>query len=150
MERLGRNCQFAAVLRRLGRSEEHTSELQSRPQLVCRLLLEKKNGRSLGGDDTVHCRDESVRAALITGARRQRVRERSERLLVEDLREPDLRAVNAERLLEVWIVRETDVVAREAVADTELRVLLREVAREAELERVRLPVVLARVRVAER
>src|SRR5690554_2321030 len=26
----------------LGRSEEHTSELQSRPQLVCRLLLEKK------------------------------------------------------------------------------------------------------------
>src|SRR5690554_4184614 len=27
------------------RSEEHTSELQSRPQLVCRLLLEKKNRR---------------------------------------------------------------------------------------------------------
>src|SRR5690554_7533902 len=26
----------------LGRSEEHTSELQSRPHLVCRLLLEKK------------------------------------------------------------------------------------------------------------
>src|SRR3712207_8359005 len=25
-----------------GRSEEHTSELQSRPYLVCRLLLEKK------------------------------------------------------------------------------------------------------------
>src|SRR3712207_7694531 len=25
------------------RSEEHTSELQSRPYLVCRLLLEKKN-----------------------------------------------------------------------------------------------------------
>src|SRR3989442_2403241 len=31
--------------RRAGRlrSEEHTSELQSRPHLVCRLLLEKKN-----------------------------------------------------------------------------------------------------------
>src|SRR5436305_3510965 len=29
------------------RSEEHTSELQSRPHLVCRLLLEKKN-RSAG------------------------------------------------------------------------------------------------------
>src|SRR5690554_7677305 len=29
------------------RSEEHTSELQSRPQLVCRLLLEKKNGLRL-------------------------------------------------------------------------------------------------------
>src|SRR5690554_7194415 len=27
---------------RKGRSEEHTSELQSRPHLVCRLLLEKK------------------------------------------------------------------------------------------------------------
>src|SRR5690606_41827492 len=27
----------------LGRSEEHTSELQSREYLVCRLLLEKKN-----------------------------------------------------------------------------------------------------------
>src|SRR5690554_7761783 len=30
---------YAGVIRR---SEEHTSELQSRPHLVCRLLLEKK------------------------------------------------------------------------------------------------------------
>src|SRR3712207_8759022 len=30
-----------------GRSEEHTSELQSRQYLVCRLLLEKKNIRIL-------------------------------------------------------------------------------------------------------
>src|SRR5690349_22869615 len=29
--------------RRVERSEEHTSELQSRRDLVCRLLLEKKN-----------------------------------------------------------------------------------------------------------
>src|SRR5690625_6796745 len=29
--------------RAVGRSEEHTSELQSRGHLVCRLLLEKKN-----------------------------------------------------------------------------------------------------------
>src|SRR3712207_8592558 len=29
---------------RVLRSEEHTSELQSRQYLVCRLLLEKKNG----------------------------------------------------------------------------------------------------------
>src|SRR5699024_11546258 len=29
----------------LGRSEEHTSELQSRFDLVCRLLLEKKNNK---------------------------------------------------------------------------------------------------------
>src|SRR3989442_6239009 len=28
------------------RSEEHTSELQSRPHLVCRLLLEKKKRKS--------------------------------------------------------------------------------------------------------
>src|SRR6266496_5507949 len=32
----------AASLARLSRSEEHTSELQSRRDLVCRLLLEKK------------------------------------------------------------------------------------------------------------
>src|SRR3989442_9069263 len=31
-----------ATLEGLPRSEEHTSELQSRPHLVCRLLLEKK------------------------------------------------------------------------------------------------------------
>src|SRR5690349_23656865 len=30
------------------RSEEHTSELQSRRELVCRLLLEKKNGGIAG------------------------------------------------------------------------------------------------------
>src|SRR3712207_7089574 len=34
---------FAEIARRWGRrSEEHTSELQSRQYLVCRLLLEKK------------------------------------------------------------------------------------------------------------
>src|SRR5439155_24568515 len=32
------------------RSEEHTSELQSRGHLVCRLLLEKKNARLRCGD----------------------------------------------------------------------------------------------------
>src|SRR5690349_22554142 len=38
----------ASVLRVPSRSEEHTSELQSRRDLVCRLLLEKKkeNNRS--------------------------------------------------------------------------------------------------------
>src|SRR5436305_7402303 len=34
-------------VRRRHRSEEHTSELQSRPHLVCRLLLEKK--KKVGG-----------------------------------------------------------------------------------------------------
>src|SRR3989442_435181 len=33
---------FAAITAQEARSEEHTSELQSRPHLVCRLLLEKK------------------------------------------------------------------------------------------------------------
>src|SRR2546430_10201194 len=33
---------FLVVLSHLSRSEEHTSELQSQSNLVCRLLLEKK------------------------------------------------------------------------------------------------------------
>src|SRR3989442_10820050 len=43
------------------RSEEHTSELQSRPHLVCRLLLEKKkkkkiiNQRNLIRKDMINC-----------------------------------------------------------------------------------------------
>src|SRR5207249_9301728 len=36
-----------AVVRTRSRSEEHTSELQSRFDLVCRLLLEKNKGRCL-------------------------------------------------------------------------------------------------------
>src|SRR6267378_1678831 len=35
------------------RSEEHTSELQSRRELVCRLLLEKKNTTTRAGADSV-------------------------------------------------------------------------------------------------
>src|SRR3989442_1970699 len=38
---VGQGDRFRAV----DRSEEHTSELQSRPHLVCRLLLEKKRRR---------------------------------------------------------------------------------------------------------
>src|SRR5258707_9420671 len=36
----------------LHRSEEHTSELQSRQYLVCRLLLEKKNSRLMPASRT--------------------------------------------------------------------------------------------------
>src|SRR3989449_6973926 len=36
----------STVFHRSVRSEEHTSELQSRLHLVCRLLLEKKNNRA--------------------------------------------------------------------------------------------------------
>src|SRR5258707_11630253 len=43
--------------RRVPRSEEHTSELQSRQYLVCRLLLEKKNKN----DDSLEPRRNNVR-----------------------------------------------------------------------------------------
>src|SRR5690554_7725611 len=36
------------------RSEEHTSELQSRPHLVCRRLIEKKNTTLLSQHSIVH------------------------------------------------------------------------------------------------
>src|SRR5215208_8420085 len=44
--------EYAGVLtarRPMSRSEEHTSELQSRGHLVCRLLLEKKKQSSYAG-----------------------------------------------------------------------------------------------------
>src|SRR5436190_9763828 len=42
----GRRCssERGAPRSEIGRSEEHTSELQSHSDLVCRLLLEKKKG----------------------------------------------------------------------------------------------------------
>src|SRR5690554_7051037 len=40
--RPGRLHARPGLTRLVARSEEHTSELQSRPHLVCRLLLEKK------------------------------------------------------------------------------------------------------------
>src|SRR5690242_21590982 len=36
------------------RSEEHTSELQSHVNLVCRLLLEKKKNRKIKSQNNVH------------------------------------------------------------------------------------------------
>src|SRR5437868_11473808 len=40
----------AVDLGRLARSEEHTSELQSRFDLVCRLLLEKKKKKNINNN----------------------------------------------------------------------------------------------------
>src|SRR2546423_9120970 len=37
-----------------GRSEEHTSELQSLAYLVCRLLLEKKNTKTRNSENSAH------------------------------------------------------------------------------------------------
>src|SRR2546430_5441888 len=44
----------------MGRSEEHTSELQSQSNLVCRLLLEKKN-------DPLQRAEDALRHALYLG-----------------------------------------------------------------------------------
>src|SRR5690606_39661647 len=43
--RIGTMYRALDRLRAVHRSEEHTSELQSRENLVCRLLLEKKNSK---------------------------------------------------------------------------------------------------------
>src|SRR5690606_40106855 len=75
---------------RVLRSEEHTSELQSRENLVCRLLLEKKNARSLhpsvgwrgagvgrgsGGDAVLASRSVRPRRGRYRCVRRRRVRQ---------------------------------------------------------------------------
>src|SRR5258707_11966316 len=49
------------------RSEEHTSELQSRQYLVCRLLLEKKNNYSRSKKSTSFC--DKLMRDIITKAR---------------------------------------------------------------------------------
>src|SRR5690606_41847329 len=46
--RYGNCCPRAAARPTSVRSEEHTSELQSRENLVCRLLLEKKKNQVVG------------------------------------------------------------------------------------------------------
>src|SRR5256884_7179461 len=49
-QKVGHREQVAGALVLFSRSEEHTSELQSRLHLVCRLLLEKKKTKHL----TIH------------------------------------------------------------------------------------------------
>src|SRR5690349_23712115 len=52
------------------RSEEHTSELQSRRDLVCRLLLEKKKKRGASGGTwrrAGFCRSDETPGAAATG-----------------------------------------------------------------------------------
>src|SRR5947209_13453901 len=58
---------FSSSLSTVHRSEEHTSELQSRQYLVCRLLLEKK--RVLSVLDVLPDRRVSRRNAVVTRAR---------------------------------------------------------------------------------
>src|SRR2546422_6891577 len=51
----------------LDRSEEHTSELQSRLHLVCRLLLEKKKARILLASRTMGASSEAVARSVASG-----------------------------------------------------------------------------------
>src|SRR5699024_11350863 len=53
---------FLICVINLSRSEEHTSELQSRFDLVCRLLLEKKNTRTQRQTST--CRRDEQRGRV--------------------------------------------------------------------------------------
>src|SRR3712207_8660591 len=46
------------------RSEEHTSELQSRQYLVCRLLLEKK--KNITPTQTIQCRNDTIQHSQST------------------------------------------------------------------------------------
>src|SRR3989442_8356725 len=50
-----RDMDAMGVDQTLLRSEEHTSELQSRPHLVCRLLLEKKKNNRYRSDSYSLC-----------------------------------------------------------------------------------------------
>src|SRR5436305_7064007 len=53
------SIEVACDNRAIARSEEHTSELQSRPHLVCRLLLEKKKNKrqDIPPEQTTHEHD---------------------------------------------------------------------------------------------
>src|SRR3989442_11087464 len=56
LEELAGSAEFHEMMHRefpkgASRSEEHTSELQSRPHLVCRLLLEKKKKKKSNEDE---------------------------------------------------------------------------------------------------
>src|SRR5438477_2178874 len=65
-ERCATKAQRSAHLDSLsfsGRSEEHTSELQSHVNLVCRLLLEKKNNTTLGSTRACPTTSRSSRAS---------------------------------------------------------------------------------------
>src|SRR5258708_13633810 len=53
--RIARTARVVLSAREMGRSEEHTSELQSPDHLVCRLLLEKKKNKETQEQSTYSC-----------------------------------------------------------------------------------------------
>src|SRR5688572_31500158 len=52
-DRVGRGLARQPARGQVHRSEEHTSELQSQSNLVCRLLLEKKKNQSITNKPTI-------------------------------------------------------------------------------------------------
>src|SRR5256885_7245384 len=62
---LGSNRRAISAPGRAGRSEEHTSELQSPCNLVCRLLLEKKKNTPLSAPGV--CQHHCAHRCLIIG-----------------------------------------------------------------------------------
>src|SRR2546427_1358143 len=63
----GRSIEKSGVFQ--ARSEEHTSELQSQSNLVCRLLLEKKKNTKLRTHEASHTSNSSMYSRLQTAAR---------------------------------------------------------------------------------
>src|SRR2546430_5604744 len=59
---------FGVPLDTSRRSEEHTSELQSQSNLVCRLLLEKKKQLLLSQESIVRCSEECAATISPIGA----------------------------------------------------------------------------------
>src|SRR2546421_1193590 len=57
-------CDWSSDVCSSDRSEEHTSELQSRSDLVCRLLLEKKKNKNTR--QPIHLNQNHVRESLFT------------------------------------------------------------------------------------
>src|SRR2546430_4121497 len=68
----GDTSRLPVCLRACCRSEEHTSELQSQSNLVCRLLLEKKKASATIGatrwQNFWHVTLQSLRGAIVSGA----------------------------------------------------------------------------------
>src|SRR5690554_7188562 len=68
------------------RSEEHTSELQSRPHLVCRLLLEKQKCLTVQKQLPLHIRREKSPAVVLPGSRASLPRARDLRRTADGIR----------------------------------------------------------------
>src|SRR5437660_4240729 len=64
---------FAVTNKRVMRSEEHTSELQSRGHLVCRLLLEKKKKNKIGKTKVAHIATKNTKIITLHAHRKYNI-----------------------------------------------------------------------------